>query len=144
MVSGRSVEIDPLAHDLPPGDDWDKSTMGLYSIDSASVQSTPGVRANSSGNVTRLATRGGVWRIDTKKGTVSFAADADFVGRDRVGFSVTTKLGVEYRTVLSVKVKAAPSQLPVSGANPSIAWALWSLFAGALLLVLVRARIRRI
>ena len=144
VMSGRTVEINPLRQDPPAGDAWDKSTISLYAIAAISAQSTFDTRIVSVSRVARLKTKGGVWKVDVDKGTVSFVAAENFVGRDRVGFAVTTKLGVEYRTILTVTVKALPSKLPVTGGEVPIGSALWLLVVGLLMLCVARVRPRRI
>ena len=95
--------------------------------------------------LTKLKTNAGTWTVDRANGTVAFVAAANFAGRERVGFVVTTKLGVEYRTTLTVKVRAALPDLPVAGNNAGepVRWATLLLVVGLLLCGFGRGRIRR-
>ena len=148
VVSGRSVEIEPLAVEPPAGDAWDQSTMGLYRVGVAQAQETGNLRATGSlpARETRLETPGGVWTVDRAEGTVSFVADANFVGREQVGFAVTTRLGIEYQSTLTVDVTEVRPTLPVSGIEAArpLTWALWTIVVGLFVGGVRRTRTRRV
>ena len=145
VVAGRSVKIEPLKQAPPPGDEWDQTSMGVYALGSTAAQSTGRVEVFAVKAATKLKTNAGTWTVDRSKGTVAFVAAAEFAGRERIGFVVTTKLGVEYRTTLTVKVRAALSDLPVAGNNAGepVRWATLLLVVGLLLCGFGRGRIRR-
>ena len=115
--------------------------MGLYRIGataSAIVQ-------ESASRTDTLRTKAGVWTINKARGTVAFVAHPNFEGRDRVGFSVATKLGVKHETILTVKVTKPQSALPVAGGDVanSLYPAIWMVLVGLFLCGFVRARSRR-
>ena len=145
VVSGRSVKIEPLKQAPPPGDAWDQSSMGVYVLGTNPTKSADNGLMSAVRGATRLKTIGGVWTVDRAKGTVSFVAADGFEGRERVGFVVTTKLGVEHRTTLTVKVRAARPDLPVSGNNVDgpIRSAMFLLVLGLFLCGFGRVRSRR-
>lgn len=139
------MKIEPLKQAPPPGDEWDQTSMGVYALGSTAAQSTGRVEVFAVKAATKLKTNAGTWTVDRTKGTVAFVAAAEFAGRERVGFVVTTKLGVEHRTTLTVKVRAALPNLPVAGSNTGapIRWAMLLLVVGLLLRGFGRTKIRR-
>lgn len=145
VVSGRSVEISPLKQAPPPGDAWDQSSMAVYALGSSVTKSATGDIMSSATRTTRLRTEGGTWTVNRAKGTVGFVAAPNFSGRDRVGFVVTTKLGVEHQTVLTVKVREATKALPVSGSNAKTPFivAILMIMLGFVLSALATTRARR-
>lgn len=119
--------------------------MSVFALGATAAQSVVESLSVTTSRATKLQTKGGVWTVNRAKGTVAFVADSAFSGRDRVGFSVTTKQGIEHQTILTVKVQPTTTPMPVSGNNVDtpITWAVWFVLVGVFLFGLGRVRIRR-